>query len=165
MTGTLTDLIDYVQRATVVYRIGDVVKVTNSNALRAITIDAFPALPDGDTTTINCHFVEVGFTEALAELGHDEFAALIRACAAGEFTRMDDAAWAAGPSYLTVGGWIGDQTLAFQFMAACVAHGLAPGVITPARLGFTGAAGDAMAGGGLVMLAPMRLPEAQEVTQ
>lgn len=153
----LNELIDYVERATVTYRKGDVVKVSNSTALRVITIDAFPALPEGDTTTIDCHFVEVGFTEALAEHTHEEFAAMILAAADGEFARLTAKDWAGGPSYIAIGGWIGDQGRAFQFMAMCVAHGLADAVITPERLHITGAEAEHLAGLGLVMLAPMRL--------
>ena len=61
----------------------------------------------------------------------------------------------AGPSYVKWGGWIGDQGIAMQVMAAGHAADLWD-VVTPATLGFTGAEGDALAGRGFVMTSGLK---------
>lgn len=153
----IEELARYVQQATVVYRKGEEVSTKDLDGITVVTIDAFPALPEGTSTVVDCHFVSVGFTEGLASLTHEQFKDLILRAAPGEFSAMMPQDWAGGPSYINIGGWIGDQTLAFQFMACCVAHGLADKVITPAFLHITGAEADQLAGMGMVMLAPMQL--------
>jgi hypothetical protein len=141
----LTELIDYVQRATVVYRKGDVVKEQGT----VTVVDAFPAKP-ADADVVDCHFVTMGFTEAADTLTASEFRDAVVANPQGEFTNLTEADFATGPSYIAIGGWVGDQTLALRFMALGVHHGLWD-IITPKRLGIDGPLADQMAGDGYVM--------------
>lgn len=158
MTPQMNALQDYLQRATTVYRKGDVVSFEpRGSHVDVVVIDAFPALPEGLTTTIDCHYVHVGFTEALAELSHQEFYDLVASATEGVFQYMHISDWSSGPSYISIGAWLGDQTLAFQFMACVQAHGLGK-VITPASLGVTGERGEAMAGAGYVLLSGLNEP-------
>lgn len=147
------ELITYVRKATVVYRKGEVVKVSQSS----VTVDAFPERP-ADKQTVDCHFVTVGFTEHAPTLSHREFYEALVTNPEGEFTEITPSRWADGLSYIEIGGWIGDQTLAFQLLALGEVHGLWT-VVTPAVLGFTDAAlADSMAGGGLVMASGLKEP-------
>lgn len=160
MTETTTPvraLLDYVRRSTTVYRKGDIITEDFIGAMRVITVDAFPALPEGATTTVDCHFVTIGFTEALAELSHEEFYAAIEAATDGVFSPAPT--WSSGPSYIAIGGWIGDQTDAFRFMACVQAHGLGK-IIVPAMLGVTDPdLADQMAGSGYVMITGIKNPQ------
>ena len=153
---------DYIDDATIVYRKGEVLSETTVNGLRVVTIDNFPALPEGLKTGVDCHFVTVGFTEKLAEWDHQEFYDAVIAAGQGSYVTMTKEIWAQGPSYITIGAWIGDQTTAFRFMACVQAHGLGR-VLTPATLGITDpAAADASAGGGMVMLTGLKDPSTVE---
>lgn len=155
---TLDTIIEYVQSATTVYRKGDVVTQQQEGGMRVVTVDAFPELPPG-SKVVDCHFVWVGFTEAFTTMTADELYQAITDTEAGMFRSMGPQSWANGPSYIEIGGWIGDQTLAFQFMACCVAHGLANHVITPTLLGFDETQADQLAGAGLVLLSPLTNPK------
>lgn len=145
-------LVKYVQLSTVVYRKGEVVKA----AEHSLTIDAFPAQP-ATRHTVDCHFVTVGFTEHAPSWSHQQFYDAILACPHGEFRDMPLERWQGGPTYIEIGGWIGDQSLALLFMALGQEHGLWH-VVTPARLGFTGAQADDMAGRGMVLVSGIRQP-------
>ena len=153
---------DYVIGATTVFRKGEVVTYSETPNLAVWVIDDFPSMPKGLTTTVDCHFVDVGFTEALAGWDHQQFYDAVIAAEDGLYAAMDVETWRQGPSYITIGAWIGDQTTAFRFMACVQAHGLGH-VITPATLGVTDkAAADNMAGGGMVLLSGLKNPS--EVT-
>lgn len=67
----------------------------------------------------------------------------------------DPAQLAGGPSYIHVGGVIGDQGAAFCLFALGQVLGLWT-VITPATMGFTGAEARDMAGAGFVMISGYR---------
>ena len=157
MPTTIADLLSYVHQATIVYRKGEVITEHDIGALKVFVIDDFPALPEGLTTTVDCHFVNVGFTESLAGMSHQEFYELVIACPDGAFQSMHLEDWARGPSYIEIGRWIGDQTDAFRFMACCSAHGLGD-VITPERLHIPEASRDLAAGNGYVLLSPLKAP-------
>lgn len=165
MTATDTDfatpivrLLQYVKSATVLYRKGEVVKETDVGPVHVVRIDNFPALPQGLTTTVDCHFVHVGFTEALAQWDHQEFYDAVIKAELGFFRNMGIGNWEAGPSYIEIGGWIGDQSDAFRFMGCAQAHGLAE-VITPARLHITDEEkAEYMAGMGYVLLTGLKDP-------
>lgn len=144
---------DEVRKQTVVYRKGEVVKEHQTkNGSRVITIDAFPEAPYHGVL-FDLHFVEVGFTEAVGAPGKDDFVAAIRAALedGGEFANLTREDLAGGPSYITLGGWLGDQTLAMQFIALCKFHDLGQ-IITPATIGITDRVkADELAGAGFVM--------------
>ncbi|MFL5865259.1 MAG: hypothetical protein ACJ780_31580 [Solirubrobacteraceae bacterium] len=152
-------VLDYVNDATIVYRKGEVITInSDGGTFTVVTIDNFPALPQGTTTTVDCHFVDVGFTEALAKWSHEEFYDAVMAAESGIFATMTPERWAAGPSYREIGGWIGDQSDAFKFMACVQAHGLGE-VITPKRLHITDEVqANTMAGLGYVLLSGLKNP-------
>jgi hypothetical protein len=159
----LEKVLKYVRESTVVYRNGEVVKEADIGGVHVITIDNFPALPEGLNTAVDCHFVHVGFTEGLAALTHLQFYEMIIDAREGAFQMMELADWARGPSYIEVGRWIGDQTDAFMFMACCVAHGLVKEIITPERLHIPEAQRDAAAGNGYILLPPLIAPEPKPI--
>lgn len=163
MPTQLDKVLQYVRESTEVFRKGDVITVSDSPGLTVVTIDAFPALTDGTKTVVDCHFVNVGFTEALASLTHLEFYELVIDAKEGVFQHMELADWARGPSYIEIGRWIGDQTDAFRFMACATAHGLGS-VITPERLHIPEAMRDQAAGAGYIMLTGLSAPAQTEAT-
>jgi hypothetical protein len=164
MTDTTTTkkplevLTDYVQRSTEVFRKGDIVTEIRPEGshVDVVIIDGFPKRPL-DRRVIDCHFVYIGLTEALAELSHEEFYDLVLSAKNGIFTTIDAGGWKRGPSYIEIGGWLGDQTLAFKFMACVEAHEMGE-IVTPARLGITGPLADDLAGKGYVMITGLRDP-------
>ena len=93
---------------------------------------------------VDCHFLTIGVDKAKAEERRAEFIEILKTYPRPE--RL-----AAGPSYIEVGGEIGDQGSAFQLFALGKALGLWD-VVTPARLGITGPTADQLAGGGMVMM-------------
>jgi len=97
------------------------------------------------------HFVEVAPTPDFPD--REELINAVRAALGeGEFgTVMRGVDLASGPSYITLGGWLGSQDLALMLIGAVELAGIAKAV-TPAMLGATGEVADIMAGNGLVML-------------
>lgn len=98
------------------------------------------------------HFIRVATDEAACD--HDRFVELVDRCCgerAGEFGAFDRERLEGGPSYIEIGGWVGDQTMALRFMALGVAAE-AWEIITPERLGIEGPDADRLAGGGFVMV-------------
>lgn len=97
---------------------------------------------------VDCHFITVGVNKAKAEQYKDELIGILKTYPQPE--RLAD-----GPSYIEVGGEIGDQGAAFQLFALGKVLGLWD-IITPARLGITGPEADRMAGMGFVMISGFR---------
>ena len=93
---------------------------------------------------VDVHFIQIAVHLEAAGLVKDDLVALLR-------TYPEPERLARGPSYIEVGGWLGDQGAALQLFALGEALGLWT-VITPERLGITGAAADQLAGTGFVML-------------
>lgn len=93
---------------------------------------------------VDMEFVVIGVNKAAAERHKAEFIEIL-----GEYPRPDRLA--GGPSYIEVGGEIGDQGAAFQLFALGKVLGLWD-VITPASMGFSGAEARQMAGMGMVMM-------------
>lgn len=147
---------DVVRQQTVVYRKGEVVKEHEvGKAVRVISIDAFPEAPYHGVL-VDVFFVEVGFTEAaVPEIGSGkgQFVEALKAAIAdgGEFLNLTAEDLAKGPSYITYGGWLGDQTLALQFMALVKFYEMGE-VILPSTIGITDEKEAArLAGQGFVM--------------
>ena len=93
---------------------------------------------------VDCHFIVVGVDKAKAEKHRDELVAILKTYPMPD--RLAD-----GPSYIEVGGEIGDQGAAFQLFALGEVLGLWQ-VITPEKLGITGPEARQMAGMGFVMM-------------
>ena len=93
---------------------------------------------------VDLHFIVVGVDRAKAEQYKDELVAILK-------TYPQPERLAGGPSYIEVGGEIGDQGAAFQLFALGKVLGLWD-VITPEKLGITGPEANQMAGMGFVMM-------------
>lgn len=89
------------------------------------------------------HFVTVAVNKAKAEERRGELVALLDA-----YPEPDQLA--GGPSYMSVGGVIGDQGAAFELFALGKSLGLWD-IITPEALGATGDMARQMAGAGYIM--------------
>lgn len=112
-----------------------------------VTIDAMPhesKVEDNGIVKVDCHFVVIGVHKAAAGAHKEELISILK-----EYPKPDRLA--GGPSYIEMGGEIGDQGAAFQLFAVGEVLGLWK-VITPKTLGITGPAADEVAGGGLVMI-------------
>ena len=156
----MLELINYIEAATEVFRKGEVVKVAEVGDLDVVTVDAFPEKPT-DREVFDMHFFSVGFTQAATTWTHRRFYDYLVNNPIGEFTNLTKSDWEGGPSYITIGGWIGSQELALRLLALGQAHEIWR-VITPERLGFTGADADRAAGNGLVLSAGFIKPEEEE---
>ncbi|OGN21397.1 MAG: hypothetical protein A2915_00975 [Candidatus Yanofskybacteria bacterium RIFCSPLOWO2_01_FULL_41_34] len=97
---------------------------------------------------VDLHFIVVGVDKAKAEQIKDELVAILK-------TYPQPERLAGGPSYIEVGGEIGDQGAAFQLFALGKVLGLWD-IITPEKLGFTGPEASQMAGSGFVMMSGFR---------
>lgn len=130
----------------------EVVKTEQVGGINVITVNGYPRTPSrGDL--VDVHFLNVGFTEAAANQEWLE-SSLYQAIAEGQgafgvpLTRDD---WAGGPSYITVGGWLGSQDSALRLFALIKHYGLGD-LITPTELHITDPVVAAeLAGRGMVM--------------
>lgn len=144
----------FVQSATIPYRKGAVYKEEEVDGIKVVTVDDFPAVDLARGPLVDVHFISVGFTEASA-ISKDVFLKMCDAAWQGEFVDVTPEVLDGGPSYLTLGGWLGDQTVALCFLALGARLG-AWEVITPERLGATGDKADLLAGRGMVMNAGVK---------
>ncbi len=148
----IEDLNEIITEQTLPFRKGEEVKVEEKDGITVVTMDGFPPSPSHGKL-IDVHFIQVGFTEAAAD--KDVFIKATRLAlqpGQGAFQDLTTKDLAGGPSYITLGGWLGDQTQALLFMALCAFHGLG-NIITPANLGITDEKEVAMlAGSGLLMV-------------
>lgn len=99
---------------------------------------------------VDVTFLEIGVDKAKAEANRAELLDLLRAWPTpGELER--------GPSYMAVGGTIGDQGAAFQLFALGQVLGVWT-LITPATLGITDPEmAREVAGNGFIMVTPPKL--------
>lgn len=93
---------------------------------------------------VDVHFITIGVDKTKAEAHRNDLIEILRGYPEPE--RL-----AGGPSYIEVGGVIGDQGAAFQLFALGKVLGLW-NIITPESLGITGAQAHQMAGSGFVMM-------------
>ena len=113
---------------------GGVLEIYNMPAEREI--------PD-ECERVDMHFVTVAVNKAKAEKHRAELISLLN-----DYPNPEELA--GGPSYIAVGGALGDQGLAFELFALGKVLGIWD-VITPERMGVTGAEADQMAGMGYIM--------------
>ena len=99
---------------------------------------------------VDLHFIVVGVDKAKAEAHKDELVGILKDWPSeawgNPIPKLEE-----GPSYIHVGGAIGDQGAAFQLFALGKVLGLWD-IITPAKLGITGEQANQMAGMGFVMV-------------
>lgn len=110
-----------------------------------VTIDAMPPMSAApNLEKVDLEFLVIGVDKAKAEQRKAELIELLN-------NYPDPASLAGGPSYITVGGEIGDQGAAFQLFALGKVLGLWD-VITPATFGMEGEEARRAAGSGFVMM-------------
>lgn len=132
------------------------VEVREGEAVTVVEVNAFPEAPP-DSKRADVHFTLVGPTEGFPET--EVLIETVRgALGNGEFQSMSAKGLAGGPSYITLGGWLGSQDLALMLIGAVELAGIAE-AITPAVFGATGETARQMAGAGMVMLGPSKVWE------
>lgn len=106
---------------------------------------------DGDSEfeKVDCHFVTIGVHREMAETIKDDLISILK-----EYPEPDRLA--RGPSYIEVGGVIGDQGAAFQLFALGEVLGFWQ-VMTPTMLGFSGPEADKLAGSGAIMISGFKV--------
>jgi hypothetical protein len=131
--------------------------------VRVFEINAFPETPADaepgtftetapDKVRANVHFVDIAPTADFPD--REELIAAVRgALGEGEWGTVTAEDLAGGPSYITLGGWLGSQDLALMLIGAVELAGIAKAV-TPELLGLNGEMAHTMAGNGFVMLGP-----------
>lgn len=97
-----------------------------------------------DLEMVDVEFVQIGVDKPKAEEHRAEIIALLN-------DWPDPTRLAGGPSYIEVGGVVGDQGMALQLFGVGQALGLWK-VITPTSMGFSGEEARQMAGSGFVMM-------------
>ncbi|MEK7496666.1 MAG: hypothetical protein AAB657_02045 [Patescibacteria group bacterium] len=99
---------------------------------------------------VDCHFLIIGVDKTKAESYKEELITILKdwplETHGSPIPKLKD-----GPSYIHVGGVIGDQGAAFQLFALGKVLNLWD-VITPETMGFTGAEASNMAGSGYIMI-------------
>lgn len=142
----LDKLYAILQETTCQFRKGEEVVESDAPGVHMTAIYAMPpeSAARPELVKVDCHFVTVGVSMDKAEARRAELLDLLRAYPTPD--RL-----AAGPSYIEVGGAIGDQGAALQLFALGSALKLW-GVVTPESLGFSGDMARQMAGNGLVMI-------------
>lgn len=140
-------MIALIDETTRVYRKGAAV----SRDGPVLTVDDFPPLPTEQPATealVDVHFIWVSVRRAAAEQRTVELQTLL----AG-YPALDRLA--AGPSYIELGGVLGDQGYALRLLALGEVLRLWR-LFTPASFGITGARADEMAGSGYVLCSGWR---------
>jgi hypothetical protein len=127
------------------YRKGAASEEKQVGSMRVVEIWNMPPVEEFQTgrIAVDVEFMVIGVDKDLAESRKADFEKLLRAYPEPE--RLSK-----GPSYIEVGGVLGDQGLAFHFFAVGKVLGYWD-VITPATMGFTGDEARRMAGNGFVM--------------
>lgn len=135
-------------------RKGEQVEVERHGAVESVHLYLMPAegeIKNRDELELyDLHFIHVAVHREKAEELREEFTDAI----------SQVSVWASlveGPSYITLGGLLGSQDAALAFIALGAHFGWWE-IITPASFGATGAQADAMAGGGLVLMTPPKIP-------
>lgn len=133
--------------------------------LGQLVLAATVPVPEGpdyepDAGWVDVHFFYVSFPPLADEepYGKELFLSLLTEASEhpGEFNvRLDMDAMRGGPSYITWGGWIGDQGMALRLMALGEHYGVWD-VVTPKTIGAPQELWDDMAGSGFVFTSGVR---------
>lgn len=121
--------------------------------VRVTEVKAFPEAPLG-AVRADLHFVVVAPTEGFPSTP-DLIEAVRGALGHGVWSSLTADDLEGGPSYITLGAWLGSQDLALMLIGAVELAGIAR-AITPEVLGLTGETADRLAGSGAVMLGPWK---------
>lgn len=138
-----TKLYEILSETAVQLRKGDIVETEEKGGLEVKHVYAMPHEDEADRLEkVDMHFIVVD--KEKAEARRAELLDILR-----DYPEPDRLA--AGPSYLEIGGVIGDQGAAFMLFALGKVLGLWD-VISPASLGIDGALAQQMAGTGYIMI-------------
>lgn len=129
------------------FRKGAEITEHESSGLRVVEVYAMPHESETqDLERVDCHFVIVGVNKEAAEARRHELLGLLQ-----EYEPRSH--WTGGPSYIHVGGVIGDQGAALQLFG--VGHVLGWWkVLLPKDLGIGGSDADKYAGHGMIYAVP-----------
>lgn len=155
-------LYEILQETTSQLRKGEEVETSTVGDVQRVDIFAMPhedEVTDNGIVKVDCHFLTIGVDKQMAEAHRDQLVEILN--------DWPSEAWGQpvpplqqGPSYIHVGGVIGDQGAAFQLFALGSVLGFWE-IITPALLGITGPEADQIAGGGMIMISGYN-PEASQ---
>lgn len=161
MSTEVQALAQRVVAVTTAYRRGAAVESeTIEGGMEVVTIDAYDPAPTGDGL-VDVHFLLVKVTDGDPDRSRDVLDAAL-AAGRGEFTSMTERELADGPSYITLGAWLGDPEVALRFIALGAHHGWWT-ALTPATLGITDPErAEPLARAGYVMPAPALLVTAMK---
>lgn len=137
---------EVIRETTREFRKGEEVTEQKKGRLRVVEIFAMPhesEIPEG-LEQVDCHFITVGIDKAKAEEYRQELMGLLLDYPIPGHLEQ-------GPSYIEVGGVVGDQGMALRLFALGKVLGFWD-VIIPEKLGITGSEADQMAGMGFVMI-------------
>lgn len=131
---------------TVQLRKGEVVERHTVGSVEVVEVNAMPHESEAQSglEKIDMELLTIGVDRMKAESHKAELISILKEYPQPERLK-------GGPSYIEVGGEIGDQGAAFQLFAAGKVLELWD-VITPSKLGITGPQAREMAGGGFVMM-------------
>lgn len=134
---------------TVQLRKGEAVTGRQIGPLEVVEVFAMPHVDEVQgLESVDCHFLVIGVDKAKAELHRNGLVEILK-------TYPNPERLAGGPSYIEVGGVLGDQGAAFQLFALGKVLKLWD-IITPETMHFKGAEADEMAGRGFIMCTGFR---------
>lgn len=142
-------LYSILNETTMQLRKGESVTRRQANGLDVTEVYAMPHVDEAaGVEKVDLEFLVIGVDIAKAEARKDDLISILK-------TYPNPERLAAGPSYIEVGGEIGDQGAAFQLFALGKVLKLWD-VVTPAKMGFSGAEAANMAGNGFIMITGFR---------
>lgn len=141
--------------ATKSYRKGKAIAEREEGGIKVTEVYLMPPVEydSPELRTIDVHFMEVGVNKKKAEKHRAELQAILE-------DWPEVGGLQKGPSYIEVGGIVDSQQVALQLFALGEALGFWK-VLTPQRIGFTGAEADELAGLGFVMISGFNRPKAE----
>ncbi len=144
----VTRLLEILDETSMLFRKGDEVVEKTFGDVKVLEINNMPHESEiSDMIKVDCHFVTVGVAKEVAnDKRKFEFLDIIRQWPIEQCASLQE-----GPSYISVGGVLGDQARALQFFGVGEAFGIW-NVITPETMGIKGDEADELAGSGFVMI-------------
>ena len=149
----LKRLHEILAETTVQLRKGEEVSSSEENGIKVVHVMAMVHESEAprEIEMVDLEFLMIGVDKEKAEARREEFISILESF-------PDPDTLAKGPSYIEVGGIIGDQGAAFQMFALGEVLGLWS-VITPKTFGFEGQEAVDMAGKGYIMISGFKKDE------
>ncbi len=144
-------LLEILEETTYLLRKGEPVTENVVAGVKVVQIENFPHKSQVEPgIKVDCHFVVVVVDKPTAKKYRDEVLDILKDWPSESWgqavSKLEE-----GPSYIVVGGVLGDQGSAFLLFALGQVLGFW-NVVTPKSLGITGPEADEVAGLGLVMI-------------